>query len=147
VEFLPVEAIILGDVNDYSRGRDDYDALLSFYNACKGKYPSMDLNYPVWGAFSEQRIRREDWHWPDRYYFNNPEGHDRRPAALYAIGYGHGGYNEHGDLFKRLMEYIRVNGYEVCGPAYAEYPLNELCVSDPSNYLIRVMITVRERDN
>jgi DNA-binding transcriptional MerR regulator len=145
VEFIPAAAIVLGDLNDYSKGRNDYDALLDFLFSCNKKYPDMDLNYPVWGVFSEQRIRHRDWVWPDRFYFNNPSGYDQRPAALYAVGYGTGGYGQCGDLYERMMAFISANGYEVCGPAYEEYPLNEICVADSNSYLIRVMITVRKK--
>jgi len=147
VQFLPVEAIVIGDLNDYSRGRNDYDALLSFYLAITEKYPDLDLNYPVWGVFSGERIKRGDWVWPDRYYFYNPEGHDKRPAALYAIGYTRGGYGQSDELYKRVLEYIDNNGFEICGDAYEEYPLNELCIVEEKDYLMRLMITVREKNN
>ena len=146
VQFMPVEAIVLGDLNDYSRGRNDYDALLSFYQATSEKYPDLDLNYPVWGFFSEERIKQKDWVWPDRYYFYNPEGRDKRPAALYAIGYTRGDYGQSGELYNRIIDYIDNNGFEICGDTYEEYPLNEICVTDPHDYLIRVMITVREKN-
>ena len=145
VQFMPAEAIVLGDLNDYSRGRNDYDALLSFYHSMNEKFPNLDLNYPVWGFFSEERVKKGDWKWPDRYYFYNPEGRDKRPAALYAIGYTHGGYGHCGELYVRLIEYINSNGFEICGDIYEEYPLNEVCVTDSNHYLIRVMITVREK--
>jgi len=145
IKFLPAEAIVLGGLNDYSRGKNAYDALLSFYNAIGKKYPDMDLNYPVWAAFSEERIKQYDWVWPDRYYFSNPEGDDRRPAGLYATGYTRGGYGGGGLLYRRLLAYIADNGFEVCGNAYEEYPLNEMCITDENNYLIRVMIAVREK--
>jgi DNA-binding transcriptional MerR regulator len=145
VQFLPAEAIILGGLNDYSRDQKDYDALLRFYNSMSEKYPDLELNYPVWGFFTEERIKRGDWVWPDRYYFYNPEGHDKRPAALYAIGYTRGGYGQCGELYKRIFEYIDQNGFEICGGAYEEYPLNEVCVADEKKYLIRVMVTVREK--
>ena len=103
------------------------------------------MNYPVWGFFSENRIKQEDWVWPDRYYFYNPEGRDKRPAAFYAIGYTRSGYGQGGDLYKRLIDYIKKNGFEICGDAYEEYPLNEVCIMDNTNYLMRVMITVREK--
>jgi len=144
-EFLPAEAIVLGDLNDYSRERDDYDALLTFYHAARDKYPNLDLNYPVWGVFSEKRVKRGDWVWPDRYYFYNPEGHDKKPAALYAIGYARGRYGQTDELYRRMLDYIDGNGLEICGDAYEEYPLNEICVADDANYLIRMMITVREK--
>jgi len=146
IQFLPAEAIVIGGLNDYSRGRCTYDALLSFYSDISERYPEMDLNYFVWGLFSEQRIKQGEWDGgPDRFYFFNPEGHDKRPAALYAIGYIRGGYGQGDALYKRLIEYIERNGFEVCGPAYEEYPLNEVCISEDENYLMRVMIMVREK--
>jgi len=145
VRFLEAEAIVLGDLNDYGRGGDAYDALLRFYRAAGDRHPDLDLNYPVWGAFSGERIKRGDWAWPDRYYFHNPEGREKKPAALYAIGYARGGYGQTGRLYRRIMDYIGKNGFEICGDAYEEYPLNELCVTDDENYMIRVMIAVREK--
>ena len=144
VQFMPAEAIILGDLNDYSRGRNHYDALLGFYHDMNEKYPDLNLNYPVWGVFSEDRIKQGDWVWPSRYYFYNPEGHDKRPADSYAIGYARGGYGHTDELYKRMIDYINENGFEICGNTYEEYPLNEVCITD-RNYLIRVMITVRKK--
>jgi len=144
IQFMPAEAIVIGELNDYSRGKNDYDALLSFYRSSSEKYPDLDLNYPVWGIFSEERIKKRDWVWPDRYYFYNPEGLDKKPAALYAIGYTRGGYGQSAGLYERLLDYIDGNGFEICGPAFEEYPLNEVCVIDDKDYLMRIMITVRE---
>ena len=147
VKFLPAEAIVLGDLNDYSRDRTDYDALLSFYHDMNRKYPDVDLNYPVWATYSQERLKQRDWRHPDRYYLYNPEGYDRRPAALYAIGYMRGGYRPNNDLYELLTDYIEKNGYEICGDAYEEYPLNEICATSDKDYLIRVMITVREKED
>ena len=144
IRFLPAEAIVLGDINDYSRNRNDYDALHDFYHSINKKYPYCDLNYPVWAVFSSERVRQGDWNWPERFYFYNPEGYDKRPAGLYAIGYTRGGYGDCSSLYKRLLEYIDTNKLEICGDIYEEYPLNEIFVCDDTNYLIRVMIPVRE---
>jgi len=144
VKFLPAEAIVLGDLNDYSRDRTDYDALLSFYHDVSFKYPDIDLNYPVWATYSQERIKQGDWDHPDRFYLYNPEGYDRRPASLYVIGYMRGGYSPNDELYLRLVEYINKNGYEINGDAYEEYPLNEICATDDNDYLIRVMIAVKE---
>ena len=142
VEFMPAKAIVLGGLNDYSRGRYNCDALLDFYHDCSEKYPSLDLNYPAWRMFSMKQLLEKDWTKPERYYFNNPEGLDKKPSALYAIGYKHGGYGQHADLFERMFEYIDNNGFEICGPAYEEYPLNEISVTEKKDYLMQVMITV-----
>ncbi|MCL2766349.1 MAG: MerR family transcriptional regulator [Peptococcaceae bacterium] len=145
IQFLPMEPLMLGEINDYSQGCSDYDALLNFYNKVSEKYPEMDLNYSVWATYSGERIKNGDWVWPDRYYFNNPEGPDKRPAALYAIGYTRGGYGQNDELYKRLLAYIDNNGFEVSGDAYEEYPLNEVCIAKDDNYLIRILITVCEK--
>jgi len=145
IQYLPAEAIILGGLNDYSRGRNDYDALSSFYHEMIKQYPGLDISYPVWGRYSERRIKGGDWKWPDRYYFYNPEGYDQRPAALYAVGYTRCGYSQGKELYKRLTKYIDEHDYEICGDAYEEYPLNEVSIADDNNYLMRVLITVKEK--
>jgi DNA-binding transcriptional MerR regulator len=145
IQFMPAAAIILGNLNDFSRGRDDWNALVDFYHGMRDRYPDLDLNYPVWAVLSEEQVKRGNWHWPDRYYFYNPEGRDKRPAALYAIGYTRGGYGQTDGLYARMADYIGENGFEVCGDTYEEYPLNELSVADHDNYLVRVMMTVREK--
>ena len=145
IQFLPETAVVFGHPNDYSNGRNAYDALLSFYHDMNKKYPELDMNYPVWGCFSGDRIRQGDWVWPDRYYFFNPEGYDKRPAALYAVGYVRGSYGQCGSLYRRLLDYIDKNGFEICGDAYEEYPLNEVHIKENDNYLIRVLIAVREK--
>ncbi len=145
VQSLPEAPIILGGPNDYSGGRNAYDALLTFYRDIENRYLDADLNYPAWGFFPEERIRRGDWRMPERYYFINPDGRDRRPAARYAVGYTRGGYGLSGELYARLMAYIDANGLEICGGAYEEYPLNEVSVPDDENYLMRILVTVRDK--
>ncbi|MCL1885473.1 MAG: MerR family transcriptional regulator [Dehalococcoidia bacterium] len=144
-QYMPEEAIILGGLNDYSRGRDGYDALLSFYHEMSKQHTEVDLNYSVWGILSKESILREDYVHPDRLYFYNPDGHDRKPAALYAIGYNRSWYGEGGELYKRLLAYIEKNGYEICGDFYEEHPLNEICIGDANNYLMRVMVPIRKK--
>lgn len=145
IQFLPAEAIVLGELNDFSRNRKDYDAELSFYQDVGKKYPGMDLKYPTWVTYTQETIRRGEYEYPERFYLYNPEGFDRRPAGLYAVGYTRGGYGDIDSLVKRLLSYIEENGYEMCGNAYEEYPLGEFCIADGMNYLIRVMITVRQK--
>lgn len=146
IQHMPAEAIVYGDLNDYSSGRTSLDTILSFYTGIRKKYPNVDLNYPIGAAFSEQRIKRGDWIGPDRYYLYNPDGHDRRPAALYAIGYIRCEYNKGKELYTRMLRYIDEKGYEVCGNAYEECSLNELVILEPENYLKRIMIVVREKE-
>jgi DNA-binding transcriptional MerR regulator len=143
IQYAPTESIVLGGQNDYSYGQTDYDAFLSFYRDCFEQYGNVDMNYSAWAMYAEDKVKQQDLGWPDRFYYKNPEGKDKKPAALYATGYKYGRYGQGRDLLEPILKYIEANNFEVCGPAYEEYPLNEVCVEDENNYLIRMMITVR----
>jgi len=145
VQFMPAEAIILGGLNDYSRGRDGYDAILSFHQEMSKQYSEVDLNYLIGGILSKERIMQGDFVHPDRCYFKNPDGHDRKPASLYAIGYNRSWYGQGGELYKRLLEFVDKSDYEICGDFYEEHPLNEICMGDKNNYLLRVMVPIQKK--
>ena len=144
IEKLPEANMIVGEGNDYSNGRDDYAALNTFYEEVSEKYPHMNLNYPVWGLFAKERIKKKDWKWPDRFYFYHPQGDKIRPAGEYAIAYTRGGYGQCGELYVKMLDFMKEQGYEICGDSYEEYLLNEICIPNDRNYLIRVMISVQK---
>jgi DNA-binding transcriptional MerR regulator len=141
--FTEEESLLLGPQINYSGGRTVEKAMLEFYEFCRTYDETLDLNYPVWGVFSEQRIKNRDWHLPDRFYFKMPDAPDRRPAGLYLVGYTRGYYGSSDALYSKMMDYIEENDIEVCGPAYETYPLNEISVVDTNNYLMRISINVR----
>jgi DNA-binding transcriptional MerR regulator len=60
IQYQPAEPIILGERNDYGRDKNDYQALFVFYKSMLDKYSDWELSYPVWGVFSEERIKRQD---------------------------------------------------------------------------------------
>jgi DNA-binding transcriptional MerR regulator len=139
---MPEEHIILGPQNDYSNGRTLNNALLDFYNWCKTRDGGMDLNYSAWGTLSAERLVKGDWVWPDRFYFNNPDGKEIKRAGTYVTGYTRGNYGDTDGLYRRLMAYIQDKGLKLTGPSYETYPLNEISVMNPNGYLIRVSIMV-----
>ena len=147
IESLAEAPMIVGEENDYSNGQDDYDALNVFYEKISEKYPNINLNYPVWGLFSKDRIKEGDWRYPDWYYFYHPQGDKMRPAGEYAIAYTRGGYGQCGDLYVKMLDFIEKEGYEIYGKIYEEYLLNEICIPNDRNYLIRVMISVQKRSD
>lgn len=144
IAYMPAEQIFLGEVNDYRDGKNPYDALYDFYKhiAEKHQLSDLDMCYPVWGIVSEEQVKNNNANWPSRYYFYNPDGTDTRPAAFYAVGYTRASYGKGADLYGKMKDYISRNGFEICGDAYEEYPLNEVGVADESDYLMRVLITV-----
>ena len=137
------ESILIGPQIDYSDGTSIEEAFLNFYKYWNATDSNVDLNYPVWGIFSEERVKRGDWVGPDKFYFKMPGAPDRKPAGRYATGYTRGYYGKSSALYKRLMAYIEDNGLEICGPAYEMYPLNEISITDPFDYLMRISISVK----
>jgi len=138
------ESILIGPQIDYSGGLSIEEAFLNFYKHWHAADSDMDLNYPVWAIFSEERIKRGDFVGPDKFYFKMPDAPDRKPAGLYLTGYTRGYYGHSDELYKKLMAYIEENGLEICGPAYEMFPLNEISIPDPYNYLMRISINVRK---
>jgi effector-binding domain-containing protein len=59
-------------------------------------------------------------------------------------GYTRGNYGQSAALYKRLLAYIEQHNLEICGPAFETYPLNEISISDPDRYLMRISITVKQ---
>jgi DNA-binding transcriptional MerR regulator len=145
IHWQEAEKIFLGPVNDYSGRRSLNDALLDFYKYCDQPCNQTDLNYAAWGVYSQERLERGDWNWPDRFYFNNPDGADVKPAGLYVTGYTRGNYGQSDALYRRLIAYVATHDLEICGPAYETYPLNEISIPDPNQYLMRVSITVKQK--
>ncbi len=147
IQYLPAENVIIGAQNDYSNGKDDYDALFDFYKSVSDMETTSELEllYPIWAIHSAEKIIKGDYSYPERYYFYNPKGQDERPAAMYAIGHMRAGYGQNDELFERIKCFIDQNGFEICGNAYEEYLFNEVCIRDDTKYLLRIMITVREK--
>jgi DNA-binding transcriptional MerR regulator len=137
------ESILLGPQIDYSSGISIEEATLAFYRHCSAMDKNMEMYYPVWGVFSEERIKHGNWVGPDRFYFKMPDGPDKKPEGLYVTGYTRGNYGQSDALYKRLLAYIEQHRLEICGPAYETYPLNEISISDPDRYLMRISITVK----
>lgn len=121
--------------------------MFAFYRGMSAKYQETeyDISYPVWGIFSEDRVKRGDWRSPDRFYYYNPAGHDQKPEGMYAIGYVRAGYGQGSELYERMLKFIAESGHEICGDTYEEYPINEVAVADDTDYLMRVMIPVRKK--
>lgn len=139
------ESILVGPQIDYSGGISIEEAFFNFYKHWSAVDSDLDLKYPVWGIFSEERIKRGDWVGPDKFYFKMPDAPYRKPAGLYVTGYTRGYYGQSDALYKRLMAYIEGNGLEISGPAFETYPLNEISITNPCDYLMRISITVKRR--
>jgi DNA-binding transcriptional MerR regulator len=67
-----------------------------------------------------------------------------KQGGMYAIGYQKGSVTDLSPTYARLMESIRSNGMEICGPSYEETIIEGLSVGTLDEYIIRVSIPVRK---
>jgi hypothetical protein len=139
------EPVLMGPQINYTPGMTIEEATLQFYQYAMKRDPDVDMNYPVWALFREERVKRREWSGPDRFYFWMPDGPERKPHGLYVVGYTRGTYGRCGGLYGRMLEYMDENGYEIAGPAWEMYPLNEISVASDDNYLIKISITARKK--
>jgi DNA-binding transcriptional MerR regulator/effector-binding domain-containing protein len=149
VQHLPSAPIVLGDWNIYEEGDTSYEALARFYDSVSKKYKRIDLNYPVWGIFTPEKVAAKmagEEIFPERYYFYTPDGPDKRPAGLYVAGYSRGNYGDSLRLYLRVKDYLDKNNLEICGNTYEEYPLNELSIADKNSYLMRILMSVCKKE-
>lgn len=82
------------------------------------------------------------------YYFKQAsKANAYKPAGLYAIVYGIGDpWDSTMPLYHKLITFIQEQGYELCGKAYEEYPLNDISVQSVDQYGIRIEVLIRKKE-
>lgn len=135
---LPGEPIFLGPEADESEA----DPFSSFFEYCYGHdfvcmYPIGEILPWDGSGLVHPRKRRV-------YYRTTPAmSNGNKPAGKYVTGCGYGGYGEFEQVLERMDRFIFANGLTVCGDVYVEYPLNELCVVNPEDYLAKLSVPIK----
>lgn len=77
------------------------------------------------------------------YYFKVKKGANTvKPAGRYAVAYGYCPYGQSHEIYCRLAKFIEKQGLTICFDAYEEYPLNEICIPNEQDYLVKVEVMV-----
>lgn len=63
--------------------------------------------------------------------------------ALSMIHYGK--YETMIDSYRKMNEYIKENGYEICGPAVDNYLVDIVSTADENNYITELLIPIRKK--
>jgi DNA-binding transcriptional MerR regulator len=140
IRFLDEWRIALGPLNKFNPG-EEYHRVYSNYYRC-ARNSRVNLSYPIGGYFDTVEEFLKTPSQPKRYFSLDPNGLDIREAGNYIVGYTRGGYGVMNDLPQRIEDYLRENNIAKAGPVYQVYPLNEMCVKEPNDYLQRISIRV-----
>ncbi len=118
------------------------ESMLDFIMLCRAN--GIDLVNHTGKLFSKQTILNKKWNSPDRFYIRTEGGNYQTEKGLYLALYDRCDSVNKDKLYEKLLTYIEENDLEICGNTYEEYPLDEISISNPNDYLIKIFVRVRQ---
>ena len=134
--------LILGGENIHQEASTFYPAWLTFMNSAQKA--GINIKYPVGGYFDNMERFATNCNMPSRFFFVNPHGKHQRPRGKWLAGYVRGFYGQADGLPERMQEYAEEHGLELTGPVYNTFLLDEICIIDHNQYLLRASIKIVE---
>ena len=142
VKRMTEKAIILGPKNDFT-GEAFYEPFMHFCNSAEEL--RINLGYPIGAYHGTMKSYLDNPSQPEHFFSLDPTGNTKWTAGKYLEGYARGYYGEFGDLPERMTAYAEEHALSFTGPVYAVYLLDEICISDPSQYLVQVSAAVSSK--
>lgn len=139
VKYIDEEPVYFSEKYN-EKNKSIIEIITGFYFKCRQE--CIGPGYTVGCCISKKNLLNQVFDIPKKLYYKDPLAKDRKPAGLYVIGYDRGHYGESAPLYKKLFNYIKEHNLEIRGDSYEEHLLNELCISDSSQYLIRIQIPI-----
>ncbi len=139
----PERNLILGPPNAFVEGESFYGAFMRFCRQAKGL--RINLSYPIGGYHETMEGFLAAPHQPDRFFSVDPTGNHTKFAGEYLSGFVRGYYGEFGDLPQQMAAYMADSALTATGPVYAVYLHDEICITDPSQYLSMITVAVTKR--
>jgi len=133
---------ILGPRNHFKENESFH---IPFMNFCKhADELRINLSFPVGGYHENIESFLNKPSEPDNFISMDPTGNRKREAGYYLIAFNLGYYGKFGDLPKRLMAYAEENNLKLKGPVFTIYLHDEICLTDPSRYLVQICVGVEK---
>ena len=133
-------AYILGPRTEFKEGETFYEPFMKFCDMADEL--RMNLSFPIGGYYGSFDAFMRAPGKPDYFFSLDPTGNRKREAGKYLVGFTRGYYGEFGNLHERMAAYIREHSLSVSGPVYALYLHDEICIKDPSRYLVQTCVAV-----
>ncbi|MCL2807261.1 MAG: MerR family DNA-binding transcriptional regulator [Coriobacteriia bacterium] len=133
---------ILGKENLHQEASTFYPAWLTFMNSAQKA--GLNIKYPVGAYFNDMDRFVKNPNMPSRFYFVNPHGKTLREGGKYLAGYVRGFYGQADGLPERMLNYAKEHGLKLAGPVYNTFLLDEICIIDHEQYLLRASIKIVE---
>ena len=100
----------------------------------------INLNFPVGGYWDNMEAFISEPSRPNHFFTIDPLGTKTREEGNYLIGFNRGYYGDMGDLPMKMNDYAKENALALSGPVWAMYMFDEVCISEPSEFLVQVCV-------
>ncbi|MDR0325989.1 MAG: MerR family transcriptional regulator [Oscillospiraceae bacterium] len=131
---------ILGPPNGFQGNEDFYEPFMRFCR--QSEELRVNLSYPIGGYHTDMKSFCKTPGQPDHFISIDPTGNRKRPAGNFLIGFARGYYGTFGDLPDRMAAYAEQQALRFSGPVYTLYLHDEICIKDPSQYLVQICVAV-----
>jgi len=133
---------ILGPRNDFTEDGEFYNPFMNFCNHAAEL--RINLSFPIGALHDSVDSFMAMPGSPDYFFSWDPAGNRYRAAGDYLIGFSRGYYGQLGDLPERMLAYAKDHDLKLTGPVYTNYLLDEICLTDPSQYLAQLSVKVEQ---
>jgi len=138
VKFIEERRIALGPLTDFLPGESYHRVFSEYYRVARRL--RVNLSYHIGGYFDTFEEFLATPSRPKRFFSLDPNGLDLMLPGNYLVGHVKGDYGEVKDLPDRLSAFAKEHKLKAVGPVYHLYPLNEVCIEDPADYLARISV-------
>jgi len=138
IRFYDGARISLGPLTDFRPGESYHRVFSNYYRVARRL--RVNLSYPIGGYYDTLQEFLDSPTRPKRFFSLDPNGFDMKSPGNYLSGYSKGNYGEIDDLPQRIASYIKEKNLKAIGPVYHTYPLSEVSLQNPDDYVSCVSI-------
>jgi len=136
----PERAMVRGPRNRFKEDDKFYEPFMNFCR--QAEELRVNLNLPVGTIYDGMESFLKVPEEPNYFFSLDPCGNRKLEGGPHLVGYYRGNYGEFGDLPGRMAAYADAHGLKCAGAPYAICLHDEICVKDPSRYLVQVAVPV-----
>ncbi len=138
VRYMPEGRFILGPCTDIHEDNQLLDALMAFRR--QSNELRINLSFPVGGYYHSMGAFVDNPDAPSHFFSSDPNGNRKWPMGDYLTGYSRGAYGEYGDTPEKMRVYAIEQNLVLNGPVFQIYLHDEICLDDPSKYLVQFAV-------
>ncbi|MCL2859977.1 MAG: MerR family DNA-binding transcriptional regulator [Oscillospiraceae bacterium] len=135
-------SFILGPENKWKKDEPFYEPFMHFCDNANNSH--INLNYPIAGYHEDMESFLIAPGMPKHFFSMDPNGNCKSKPGKYLTGIARGYYGDFGDLAEKMAAYAKENHLNINGPVYSIYLHDEICIKDPSKYLIHAYVAISE---